>query len=107
MKNEWNFKKYNTSLKCPQTEDRGQINIDNKILVNVMTYFRELPKCIIRFGRTDIIENGDKKLVKMIMTCGYREVYPEDCIVCGGFQNVKFEFRVDTFIRVVKSGKEW
>ncbi len=67
-----------------------------------MTYLRELPACIARFGRTDIIEKGEKKIAKMILACGYREVDPEDCILCGGFQDVKLEFHVDTFIRVVK-----
>lgn len=67
-----------------------------------MTYLRELPACAVRFGRTDIIENNDKKIARMILTCGYREVDPEECIICRGFANVKLEFRVDTFIRVVK-----
>lgn len=67
-----------------------------------MTYFRELPACIARFGRTDIIENEDKKIVRMILACGYREVYPEECIICGGFQDIKLEYHVNTFIRAVK-----
>lgn len=67
-----------------------------------MTYLKELPVCQVRFGRTDIIEKGEKKIAKMILACGYREVDPEDCIICGGFQDVKLEFNADTFIRVVK-----
>ena len=67
-----------------------------------MTYLKELPVCIARFGRTNIIENGEKKIAKMILACGYREVDPADCIICGGFQNVKLEFKVDTFIRVMR-----
>ena len=71
-----------------------------------MTYMRELPMCAARFGRTDIIEiekNGvTKKTVKILLTCGYREVEPEECIICQGFTNVELEFQVDTFIRVVK-----
>lgn len=67
-----------------------------------MTYLRELPVCITRFGRTDIIEDDNKKIVRMILTCGYREVDPEECIICGGFQDVKLEYNVDTFIRSVK-----
>ena len=67
-----------------------------------MTYFKELPVCQARFGRTDIIEKGEKKIAKLIIACGYREVDPEDCIICGGFQGVRLEFHVDTFIRIVK-----
>lgn len=71
-----------------------------------MTYFRELPKCVARFGRTDITEiekNGIiKKTAKMLITCGYREVEPEECIICQGFTDIKLEFHIDTFIRVVK-----
>ena len=67
-----------------------------------MTYLKELPVCIARFGRTDIIENGDKRIAKMILACGYREVEPEECILCQGFQDTKLEFKMDTFIRVVK-----
>ena len=72
-----------------------------------MTYVRELPMCISRFGRTDIIEivkdGVIKKTARMLLACGYREVDPEDCIICGGFTDIKLEFHVDTFIRVVKS----
>lgn len=67
-----------------------------------MTYIRELPACAIRFGRTDIIEKGEKKIAIMIMACGYREVEPEECIMCQGFANTILECRVDTYIRVVK-----
>lgn len=68
-----------------------------------MTYFKELPICCIRFGRTDIIEKDDKRSARMIITCGYREVDPEDCIICGGFQDVKLEFHIDTFIRAINN----
>ena len=71
-----------------------------------MTYMRELPMCTARFGRTDIIEIEKdgvmKKTVKIFLSCGYRDVEPEECIICQGFTNVELEFQVDTFIRVVK-----
>jgi hypothetical protein len=67
-----------------------------------MTYIRELPACAIRFGRTDIIEKGEKKIAIMIMACGYREVDPEECIMCQGFTDTTLEYHVDTFIRIVK-----
>lgn len=70
-----------------------------------MTYLRELPPCCSRFGRTEIIEeeiNGViKKIAKMILACGYREVDPEECIICRGFKSVELEYHVNTFIRVV------
>lgn len=71
-----------------------------------MTYLRELPLCSSRFGRTEIIEeeiNGViKNIAKMILACGYREVDPEECIICQGFNGATLELRVDTFIRVVR-----
>ncbi len=71
-----------------------------------MTYLRELPPCYSRFGRTEIIEeeiNGViKNIVKMILACGYREVEPDECIICGGFTDIRLEHHVNTFIRVVK-----
>ena len=67
-----------------------------------MTYIRELPVCAIRFGRTDIIEKGEKKIAVMIMACGYREVEPEECIMCQGFANTILECHVDTYIMIVK-----
>lgn len=67
-----------------------------------MTYVRELPVCAIRFGRTEIIETDEKKIAIMIMTCGYREVEPEECIMCQGFPDAILEYSVDTFIRIVK-----
>lgn len=71
-----------------------------------MTYLRELPVCSSRFGRTEIIEeeiNGViKKIVKMILACGYREVEPEECVLCRGFTEIMLEYHVNTFIRVVK-----
>jgi len=67
-----------------------------------MTYLRALPPCAIRFGRTDIIETGEKKVAIMIMACGYREVEPEECIMCQGFTDTILECHVDTYIRIVK-----
>lgn len=67
-----------------------------------MTYLKELPICKVRFGRTDIIENNEKKIARLMLVCGYREVDPEECIICGGFKDIKLEFQVDTFIRVIK-----
>lgn len=71
-----------------------------------MTYIRELPICAARFGRTDIIEMEKdgfvKKTAKILLTCGYREVEPEECIICQGFADIKLELHVDTFIRAVK-----
>jgi hypothetical protein len=71
-----------------------------------MTYIRALPACIIRFGRTDIIETDTKKIAKLILACGYREVEPEECIMCQGFTDTKLECSIDTFIRVIK-GKQF
>ena len=71
-----------------------------------MTYIRELPMCGARFGRTDIVEIEKdgvlKKTVRMLLTCGYREVDPEECICCGGFADITIKLNIDTFIRVVK-----
>ena len=71
-----------------------------------MIYVRELPMCISRFGRADITEVEKdgiiKKTARMLIACGYREVDPEECIICQGFTRVKLEFQVETFIRVVK-----
>lgn len=57
--------------------------------VSKATYFRELRACCSRFGRIDVIEediNGaTKKIAKAILTCGYRDVEPRECIFCGGF----------------------
>lgn len=38
----------------------------------------------------------------MIMACGYREVDPEECIMCQGFTDITLEYHIDTFIRIVK-----
>lgn len=71
-----------------------------------MTYLRELPPCMSRFGRTEIIENEIngviKKVAKMILACGYREVEPDECIMCGGFSGVMLDYHINTFIRVIK-----
>ena len=72
-----------------------------------MTYFKELPVCRCRFGRTEIVEvvkgGIEKKIARMIMACGFREVDPEECILCQGFQNVKLELKIHTFI-IMKKG---
>lgn len=71
-----------------------------------MTYLRELPPCYSRFGRTEIAEkeiNGViKNTARMILACGYREVEPEECVLCGGFTEVKLDYHVNTFIRIIK-----
>ena len=71
-----------------------------------MTRINALPACSYRYGRTEIVEIGDgpKKTAKLMICCGYREVEAEDCIMCTGFTdaNVKFEFKVVTFIKIVK-----
>lgn len=66
-----------------------------------MIYLKELPDCNSRFGRTDIDEisndNGVvKKIVRMILCCGYRETDVKECISCGGFVDVILE--IDTFM---------
>ncbi len=61
-----------------------------------MTYINELPPCSSRFGRT---EHGT---IRFFLACGYNEVYPEDCILCGGSKKAKLEFRVHTYIRQIK-----
>lgn len=55
-------------------------------------YIKELPRCNSRFGRIDYETH------KLHITCGYEEVCPEDCIMCGGFIETKLELKVDTFI---------
>ena len=42
-------------------------------------YMKELPPCSARFGRTDHIS------CRLYLACGYEEVCPEDCVMCGGF----------------------
>lgn len=71
-----------------------------------MTRISALPVCKYRYGRTDIVEIGDgpKKTARLMLCCGYREVDAEDCIMCTGFTdaNVKFEFKVETFMKMTK-----
>lgn len=71
-----------------------------------MTRISDLPLCSYRYGRTDIAEIGDgpKKIARIILCCGYREVEAEDCIMCTGFTdaNVKFEFSIVTFMKITK-----
>lgn len=71
-------------------------------------YVKELPPCSSRFGRT---EHGT---IRFFLACGFNEVDPEDCIMCGGFTKSKLEFRVHTYIRQIKRkeindkyGKVW
>jgi len=59
-------------------------------------YVKELPLCSSRYGRT---EHGT---FRFFLACGYNEVYPEDCIICGGFTKVKLELQVHTYIRLIK-----
>ncbi len=70
-----------------------------------MTRVSELPACSSRFGRTDIVEseNGDKKIARIIICCGYREVDTGECVTCTGFKNAKLVLNVEHFI---KSGKD-
>jgi len=79
-----------------------------------MTRIRELPDCNYRFGRTNFIESedGKKKTAKFVLCCGYREVEPEECIMCTGYtNNVKFEFEVISFMKFSKDlrfkSKKW
>ncbi len=67
-----------------------------------MTLIKKLPECQSRFGRSEIIENENKKIAKLILACGYRDVSPEECIECGGFKNVRLEYQVQTFIKITK-----
>lgn len=68
-----------------------------------MTRINALPACAYRYGRTDIVENDDgKKKIRLIICCGYREVETEECIMCQGFSNIKFEFKVVSFITLKK-----
>lgn len=67
-----------------------------------MTFIKDLPECPVRFGRTEIIENGDKKVAKLVMACGYREVEPKECIRCRGFKDVRLEFQIHTYIKIIK-----
>ncbi len=68
-----------------------------------MTRVKALPACAYRYGRTDIVENEDgKKKVRLIICCGYREVETDECIICQGYSNVKFEFKVVSFIVLKK-----
>ena len=68
-----------------------------------MTRISALPACSYRYGRTDIVEGNDgKKRVRPIICCGYREVEPEECIICQGFPNTKFEFSIVSFMAVKK-----
>ena len=70
-----------------------------------MTLIKEFPACKYRYGRTHITESedGKKKIAKLIICCGYREVDPKECIEnCTGFPNIKFEFKVVSFIKLTK-----
>lgn len=67
-----------------------------------MTYIKELPDCRARFGRTSMVEKGERLVPRCIITCGYREVDPEECIVCQGFTKVKLEIKIETFMRITK-----
>lgn len=71
-----------------------------------MTYIRELPNCAARFGRTSMVEKGEKLVPRLTLACGYREVEPEECIICSGFKNVKLEMKIHTFLRIIK-GKRY
>lgn len=67
-----------------------------------MTYFKDLPPCNYRYGRTEIIENEEcnKKTVRIIICCGYREVDPEECIYkCTGFPNAIIKLSNDFKLR--------
>ncbi len=63
-----------------------------------MTYFRELPLGKVRFGRTSMIENGEKLVPRFTLACGYREVDAEECIICQGYKDAKHELKIETFI---------
>ena len=61
-----------------------------------MTYLNELPLCSSRFGRA---EHGT---LRLFMACGFNEVEPEDCIMCGGSKKARLEFRVHTYLKQTK-----
>lgn len=68
-----------------------------------MTRVSALPFCNCRYGRTDIVETEEgKRAARFILCCGYREVDAEECIICTGFHNVKFEFKVVSFMKLSK-----
>ncbi len=69
-----------------------------------MTRIAALPECSYRFGRTEIVEleDNNKKVAKLILCCGYREVDTEECIMCTGFKNVKLELRIEHFMKASK-----
>jgi len=69
-----------------------------------MTRFSELPVCSSRFGRMSMIDIGEKTVPRLTLACGYREVEPEECIICTGFSETKAKliFKIETFIRIVK-----
>jgi len=68
-----------------------------------MTRICALPPCSYRYGRTDIVElDSGKKTARMMICCGYRETDPEECIMCTGYFNIKFEFSVVHFIKAEK-----
>lgn len=71
-----------------------------------MTYVKELPVCIARFGRASMIEKKGRLIPMLTVACGYREVDPEECIICGGFTDTKLEMKIDTFI-MIKKGKTY
>lgn len=70
-----------------------------------MTYIKELPICKSRFGRTSMVEKGERLVPVCVIACGYRDVDAEECIICGGFTDTKLEFKTETFIRVTKGKK--
>lgn len=70
-----------------------------------MTFVKELPVCIVRFGRASMVEKGDKLVPRFTIACGYRDVEPEECIICTGIQNAYVELKFDTYIQIVKGKK--
>ncbi len=66
-----------------------------------MTRIRELPDCPVRIGRTDFVESddGNKKTVRLLLCCGYREVEAQECIVCTGFKNATLLLKIEHFMK--------
>lgn len=68
-----------------------------------MTRISAFPPCSYRYGRTDIVElDSGKRTARIIICCGYRETYPEECIMCPGYFNIKFEFSIVHFMKAEK-----
>lgn len=52
-----------------------------------MPYVRDMPICNNRYGRTYLVEIDGVLVPRCVITCGYREVEPQECITCKGFRD--------------------